>query len=212
MTQPASLAPTLSATDLVYVRGHYRTLDQLTAGRSTPSLADAEEWVATGLLPQPTYLLPDGIAVFPPDLLTLVDAAGSIEALPGLFATRVRTALEAADAAMSPDDLDARGAEHWDGYLSGRYGVCLWNVTPEAMVEKDTLIATIADLLADPGDSVAWRALLTTAVDDLDTHLRPFTDYDRLRWGGTSRDTYVTEVRRTHLAGEKSQARGVTRT
>lgn len=202
MTKPVPPAPALSATDLVYVRGHYRTLDQLTAGRSTPSsLAEAEDWVATGLLPQPTYLLPDGIAVFPPDLLALVDDAGSIEALPGLFATRVRAALEAADAAMSPDDLDALGAEHWDGYLSGRYGVCLWNVEPEAMVKKDTLIATITDLLAAPGDSLVWRELLATAVDHLDAHLRPFTDYDRQRWGGTSRDTYVTEVRRTHLDG-----------
>lgn len=201
MTQPVPLEPSLSATDLVYVRGHYRTLDQLTASHSTPSLAEAEEWVASGLLPQPTYVLPDGIPVFPPDLLALVDDAGSIEALPTHFATKVRTALEAADATMRPDDLDRHGAEHWDGYLSGQYGVCLWNVMPEAMVRKETLIAAIADLLADPSDSVAWKPLLAAAVDELDALLRPFTDYDRQRWGGTSRDTYVREVRRTYLDG-----------
>lgn len=203
MTQPDPLPPSLSATDLVYVRGRYRTLDQLAAGRPTPSLAEAEEWVARSLLPQPTYVLPEGIPVFPPDLLALVDDAGSIEALPTHFAARVRAALEAADATMSPDDLDRHGAEHWDGYLSGQYGVCLWNVAPEAMVRKETLIATIADLLADPSDSVARKPMLAAAVDELDALLRPFTDYDRQRWGGTSRDTYVSEVRRTHLDGMK---------
>jgi hypothetical protein len=209
VTQPDPLTPSLSATDLVYVRGHYRTLDQLTAGRSTPSLAGAEDWVASGLLPQPTYVLPDGIPVFPPDLLALVDDAGSIDALPTHFATRVRTALVAPNATMSTDDLDHHRAEHWDGYLSGQYGVCLWNVAPEAMVRKETLIATIADLLAAPSDSVGQKPLLAAAVDELDALLRPFTDYDRQRWGGTSRDTYVTDVRRTHLAGEKP--RDVTR-
>jgi hypothetical protein len=56
---------------------------------------------------------------------------------------------------------------------------------------------------------VGQKPLLAAAVDELDALLRPFTDYDRQRWGGTSRDTYVTDVRRTHLAGEKP--RDVTR-
>ena len=43
----------------------------------------------------------------------------------------------------------------------------------------------------DPG----WCGALRTAVDELDSLLRPFTDYDRERWGDTSSDKYITRVR-----------------
>ena len=47
-----------------------------------------------------------------------------------------------------------------------------------------------------------WRAQLKEAVDDLDELERPFTDYDRQRWGGVSRDSHITSVRARFLEGQ----------
>jgi hypothetical protein len=132
--------------------------------------------------------------MFPPDYFRLVDEAGGIDALRRHF-ERLH---EAAVGRFGPASTLA---EDWQGYLSGAYGVCLWEVTPERMVEKAALIARIQHLVAepDPGNP-AWQDRLRTAVERLDAIERPFTDHDRHRWGGTSRDTNVTEVRARYLA------------
>jgi len=69
------------------------------------------------------------------------------------------------------------------------------------MVEKSALIAEIDGLTASPAPgSEDWTSRLRDAVDRLDEIERPFTDYDRQRWGTTSRDRYITAVRAQHLS------------
>jgi len=85
-------------------------------------------------------------------------------------------------------------------YVSGIYGACLREVTPEAMVAKEQLIWRIDTLTANARlEDDSWVAQLREAVDALDSVERPFTDYDRQRWGGTSRDSHITAVRETYL-------------
>lgn len=180
--------------DLAYVRAEYRTLDELCADRpQTPQ--EIRELVAAGRLPRSAYVLPDGTEMFPPDYFALVDSAGGVEQLRAHFDDRHRVATTM----LGTPGVDPE--EDWVGYLSGQYGVCLREVTPEAMVEKSALIALIESLVAVPRpDDDAWRTQLASAVDDLDEVERPFTDHDRQRWGGTSRDTHITAVRARFLA------------
>lgn len=179
--------------DLDYVRSEYVDLDRLCAGRAeTPG--QVRELIAQGRLPRPTYVLPDGTEMFPPDYFALLDEAGSVEAMRGVFDQRYLTATSALGLlAVEPE-------EDWHGYLSGEFGICLWDVSPESMVEKSALIAEIDGLTGSPapGDE-DWRGRLADAVDRLDEIERPFTDYDRQRWGTTSRDRYIVAVRSQYL-------------
>lgn len=185
--------PKFSESDLDYVRGEYVDLDRLCEGREeTPD--QVRELIETRRLPRATYVLPDGTEMFPPDYFLLLDEAGSVEAMRGVFDQRYLTATSALGLlAVEPE-------EDWHGYLSGEFGVCLWEVSPESMVEKSALIAEIDGLTgsAAPGDE-DWTARLRDAVDRLDEIERPFTDYDRERWGTVSRDRYITAVRAKHL-------------
>lgn len=171
--------------DLTYITTGYRTLGELCDGRAL-STADADALVGAGRLPAATYVLPSGERRFPPDYFQLVDDAGGVDALESRFRARH------AAAGGAPAEAD----EDWQGYLSGRFGICLWSVTPESMVAKTRLIARIEELLAAPApDDEEWRGALRAAVDELDSLLRPFTDYDRRRWGDTSRDRCLACVR-----------------
>jgi hypothetical protein len=182
--------PTFSQSDLEYIAAGYRTLEQLCAQRED-TLERIRRHVADRRLPQPTYVLPNGVEMFPPDYFELVDGAGGVAALPGHFRARYVAA------GGSEHDAD----EDWQGYLSGQFGVCLRSVTPEAMVEKVRMIAAIEQLLAAPCEaSDAWCAGLREKVDALDSLERPFTDYDRQRWGDTSRDRHITRVRQRYPA------------
>lgn len=175
---------TFTESDLRYLAAEYRTLDQLCAGRSdTPDQVRA--LIADGRLPAPTYVPPDGVPRFPPDYFALVDEAGSVSALPARFRER--------HLAASGDEAEAD--EDWAGYLSGEYGICLWEVTPEEMVRKTRLIARISELVDRPApDEPAWQAELHAAVTALDALERPFTDFDLERWGDNSRQKHITRV------------------
>jgi hypothetical protein len=181
--------PAFSESDIRYVLAEYRTLDELCEGRAE-SAAEVRTLITDGRLPQATYVLPSGEARFPPDYFVLVDEAGGVDALPAWFRARY---LAAAAGSPSPaEDAD----EDWAGYLSGQFGVCLRSVTPEAMVEKNRLIRRIAELAATPADAdPAWRSELRGTVDALDALERPFTDFDRERWGATSRIRHIDGVR-----------------
>ncbi len=124
--------------------------------------------------------------MFPPDCFELIDAAGDVDSLPGYFATRYRAA--AALTGLAGDDTD----ETWEDYLSGLFGVCLRQVSTEAMALKARLMTDIERLTSapSPGDT-GWRTALRTAVDALDQLERPFTDYDRAHRGTPSRDTHI---------------------
>lgn len=184
--------PEFSEADLAYIRAEYRVLDDLCRGRpETP--ADVRSVIDQCRLPRPTYVLSDGTEMFPPDYFSLLDSAGSPDGLPDYFGDRYAAAAQALG--LPADDVE----ETWHGYLSGQFGVCLWAVTPEGMAKKTQLIRTIERLLSAPGGHDArWRAALRSSVDALDDLERPFTDYDRQRWGEVSRDRYVAAVRRNY--------------
>lgn len=72
-------------------------------------------------------------------------------------------------------------AGEWESYLSGIYGVCLREVTPETIVRKGELVRSVCELLmlATPADP-EWRRLLGEQVGELDALEREFApDYDR---------------------------------
>ena len=186
--------PQFSDADLAYIRAEYRTLDDLCRARPEGP-ADVRDLIGQRRLPRPTYVLVDGATMFPPDYFALLDHAGGPDALPDYFGDRYAAAAQALG--LPADDVE----DTWNGYLSGQFGVCLWAVTPEGMAKKAQLIQTIERLLSAPADRDArWRAALRSSVDALDDLERPFTDYDRQRWGEVSRDRYVAAVRR-HYPG-----------
>jgi hypothetical protein len=170
----------MTAADVAYVEANYVSLDQACAGR-TETPEEVRSLAAAGKLPQPSYVLPDGTEMVPADYFAIADAG------------RDTFEREFLAAGGRPDEVDAE----WDGYLSGAYGVCLREQTAANIVRKEALVKAVSGLLAspDPGER-GWRARLRTAVDELDELERPFApDYDRARWGPSSRDRCVTAPR-----------------
>ena len=174
------MEPTLTAADIAYVRANYLTLEEVCALRSETA-DDVRRLMAAGELPQASYVLPDGTEMVPADYFELADAGRQDFARRFLAAGGV------------PSDLE----EEWQGYLSGAYGVCLKEQSPENIVRKDQLVRGIERLLVGPKpDEPAWRDELQASVDELDRLERPFApDYDRARWGPSSRDRFVTAPR-----------------
>lgn len=170
----------MTAADIAYVRANYLPLEEACAGRSeTPD--EVRRLVAEAKLPKPSYVLPDGTEMVPADYFELADA-GRQE-----FARRFLAA------GGAPADLE----DEWQGYLSGAYGVCLKEQSPENIVRKDQLVRAIDALLADPEpQDPEWAERLRTSVEELDLLERPFApDYDHARWGPSSRDRCVTAPR-----------------
>lgn len=188
--------PRYTDADLAHVEAEFQTLDALCADRAeTPE--QVHELIDAGSLPAPSYVLPDGRELFPPDFFALVDAAGGPGALHDHFVQQHR----AASSALGLTGIDPE--EDWRSYLSGEHGATLVELTPEAMVEKAALVTGIDTLVAEPApDDDGWRDRLAGVVDDLDELLRPVTDYDRQRWGGTTRDSHVTGVRARFLSSD----------
>jgi hypothetical protein len=144
--------------------------------------------VERGVLPQATYVLPDGTPMVPRDHAALLDdAAGDPDAIASRFKERFLAA------GGNPAAVD----EEHEAWLSGEYGVCLWQTTPEAIVAKSGLMEAITALVADPRErDPQWRAALRGAVDALDALERPFARYDRERFGGpSSRDRLIAATR-----------------
>ena len=131
--------------------------------------------VERGVLPQASYVLPDGTPMVPADHDSLLTDAGGD---PDGVAARFRDRFIAAGG-----DAEAVDEEH-AAWLSGEYGVCLRSATPEAIVAKSGLMTAISALLARPvAEDEGWRAALRGAVDALDAIERPFARYDRDRFG-----------------------------
>jgi hypothetical protein len=172
----------LTPADVAYVRANFVPLEEACAGRAD-AVTQVRDWVRDGLLPRPSYVLPDGTEMVPADYFALVDAAGGPQHLERYFASHYRGA-----------DLD----EDWQAYLDGTYGVCLKQVTPETIVRKAELMAQIRCLLDDPRPSdAAWRAGLRSSVDELDALERPFSpDFDRRAFDvPPSRDRLIAQPR-----------------
>jgi hypothetical protein len=170
----------MTAADVAYVRANYVSLEQAcVARRESPD--DVRGLIAEQRLPQPSYVLPDGTEMVPVDYFALADAGRDD------FDRRF------VEAGGEPAAIDAE----WEGYLSGAYGVCLKEQTPENIARKEQLVNLIDGLLDSPEPADAgWRGRLRTAVEELDALERPFVpDYDRARWGPSSRDRCVTGAR-----------------
>jgi hypothetical protein len=158
-----------SAADLDYLRANYLTLEEVCADRPD-SPEEVRALIAKGRLPKPSYVLDDGTELFPADYFRFVDEAGGPAGLRGRFAERL-------EAAGGGDDLHL----HWQTYMDGIYGVCLWHVTPETIARKAKLVSSISELLmlARPAEA-DWRQRLRDQVEELDALERQFApDYDR---------------------------------
>ena len=188
---PHRAHPTLTGVDLDYVCSSYLPLDSL-AQREGIHGDRLAAWIEAGRLPRPAYLLPDGTAVFPPDLLDLVRSAGDIDALPAHFAQRTELAARLLGIGANTREAD------WEDYLSGEYGICLRQVTPETLVLKEALVERIDRALAEPQpQDPRWRRTLAFEVGGLDALIRPFARVDRIRFGRpTSRERLVEAPRR----------------
>lgn len=182
--------PTLEEDDLEYVCSEYLPLEELAHREGVP-LRQLREWIASGRLPRPAYLLPDGTPMFPPDLLALVRSAGGIDRLGDHFAQRIELAARLVGFGPSTREAD------WQDYLSGEYGICLRQVTPETLVLKEMLVERIGEALEDPRpEDSGWRHALMLDVRGLDALVRSFTRVDRARFGRpTSRERLIDAPR-----------------
>lgn len=160
--------------DLVYIRANYLTLEALCAAR--PESADeVQALIEQRRVPRPSYVLDDGTGMFPTDYFRVIDEAGGVDGLSDQFAARHRAASLAQCA--NPDELE----RDWDAYLNGIHGICLRQVTPEAIVRKAVLVSSLCELLMLPRPRNAeWRQALREQVGELDALEREFApDYDR---------------------------------
>lgn len=190
--------------DLAYVTTNFVPLDELCAEHGD-DLATARQHIEEGRLPRPTYVLPDGREMVPETYFVLADEAGGPEQLRNEFLRRCGLAASAGGVKLDP-------REEWDAYLSGEYGVCLVEVSPDTIVRKALLMDRIEQLLGAPAESdAAWSSALRDTVDELDALERPFAPhYDRLRFGGpSSRDRLITATRVRHPAVFDSSAAAV---
>lgn len=187
--------PKMGPRDLRYIQAQYVTLADL-CRRTGRDQAEVEALIEQGALPQPSYVLPEGTGMFPADYLELWEAAGDVAALSAHFRVRYQAAAAQANVELGDGEVE----QAWTDYLSGLYGVCLQQVTPETILSKAVQIERIEGLLADPRPTdPGWLEALRASVDSLDGLERPFTGYDRRRFGGpTSRDRLITAVRRRY--------------
>jgi Family of unknown function (DUF6058) len=182
--------PRFTAADVEYVREWFVPLDELCRARGEdPSVVRSQ--ISAGKLLRPSYVLPDGVEMVPDTYFRLADEGSGVDRLPEHFSSRYR-------AAATRDGVTDDADDEWQAYLSGEYGVCLREVTPETIVRKPALTKQIEALLDDPRpETSAWRAELRQSVDELDRLERPFApQYDRVRFGvPSSRERLISAVR-----------------
>lgn len=128
--------------------------------------------------------------MFPEDHFQPYDAAGGVESLEGCFRRRFTEPAQQADLEFtdewSPDS-------EWTDYLDGTYWVCLYDATPEVIIQKERQIRTITQAMGRPDPhSDRWRETVRSAVRVLASIERPFIDFDRVRWDYTSRERYIS--------------------
>lgn len=193
----------LDETDVAYVSDQYQSLARACEQCSFDE-SEIRTLMLAGRLPLPCYVLPNGTPMVPHDYFQLLAEAGSVDALPALFQTRLAQA--ARDQNLSMEDAEVEAA--WFGFLSGHWGVCLNNATPESIVAKTKLIGEVRELLSEPQtDSRVWRECLREAVNALDALERTFTRYDHIRFGRLpSRVLYVDQVREKYPEAFADQA------
>jgi hypothetical protein len=115
----------MTEADVAYVRANFLTLEQACAGRRE-SPDEVRRLIAANELPQPSYVLPDGTEMVPADYFAIADAG------------REEFARRFAAAGGDPALVE----EEWQYWLSGDYGVCLKEQTPENIARKEQLVNT----------------------------------------------------------------------
>jgi hypothetical protein len=133
-------------------------------------VASDEAYIRANFLPgvsvpgyaAPAYVLDDGTEMFPPGHFDIVAGRDDFLRRHG-----------------GPD-----AAEEYETWLTGIYGVCLIEATPENIALKDELMTRIEAALAAPlVDDPEWRAALRIDIESLDAIERPFAPLDALRLG-----------------------------
>ena len=165
-----SKTTSFSRRDLAYIRSEFIDLEDLSSERGA-SPDDVRRQIVAGRLPRPSYVLDEGVEMVPADYFVLADEAGGPESLREHFQARFVAAGGSA----------AEAEDEWQWYLSGIYGICLREVTPETIFRKGALVSSLERLLDAPQpEEPAWRRQLRAEVDELDTLERQFSpDYDR---------------------------------
>jgi hypothetical protein len=179
----------LTEDDLRYIREQFATLEALCAGRKERPYA-VRALIREGVMPEPTYVLDDGTEMFPPGYFALLDDAGGVDKQCARFYERYA---RMAGSGTQESEI----AEEWEGYLSGVYGVCLVQASPENICEKEALVKSLGALLAEPRlEDLRWRTEVRREVTRLDELEREFAPCDRKRFGGSvSRDRLITATR-----------------
>ncbi|MBO0767459.1 MAG: hypothetical protein J2O48_02115 [Solirubrobacterales bacterium] len=170
--------PASATEDIAYVRESFRPMQE-----------SVYPLVERGLLPLATYVLPDGTPMVPDDHAALLDDANRD---PAAVSSRFRERYVAAGGAEDAVDADYRA------WLTGEYGACLKQTTPEMICAKGALMDAITALLARPAPAdETWCSATRQAVDSLDAIERPFANHDRERFGGpSSRERLITDTHR----------------
>lgn len=173
----AAVLPPDARDDDAYVRERFVPMDP-----TVRALVEA------GMLPRATYVLADGTPMVPPGHADmLADAGGDPGRVEAVFTERFLAA------GGAPGDVAGELA----AWLSGQYGACLHDPSPENLVAKDALMRAIVALRSRPRpEAAAWRAALRAAVDALDALELPFAAHDAARFGGPSSRARLIEASR----------------
>jgi len=172
--------------DIAYISENFSTLGELCREAGIDEAVIRRE-IAIGERPRASYRLADGREFFPRDYLASYFSRQA-------FSQRLREAAKDERVTLTDADID----DEWQSYLTGIYGVCLKEVTPENIVRKGALLERIERLLADPQQhNFAWLRELGETVNLLDALERPFSPYfDRVVFGRPpTRDSHIRDVR-----------------
>lgn len=150
--------------------------------------------INVGHAPKPAYTLNDGTMMLWADYFAPIADPADLVTLPYRFTERFRNACRR----LRRDVSDAKINDEYSGYMGGGYGACLKSVSPETIVLKIDAVEKIETLLASPYLDDLWSTKLHQAVEQLDAIEKPFAKADRRRFGPTSRDRLITDVRRTY--------------
>ena len=184
----------LDKDDLDYVKRHFVPLNDVCKDHGKDP-HQVRELIRAGSLPSPPYVLPDATEMVPSDYFERVERAGGSDR--ATFTRRYRDAAKRLRLRIEEGEPESAFGD----WIQGLYFVCLVDPTPENVARKRAVIERIERLLSQQAlGRPDWRRELAKRVDELDRLERPFTPYDRIRFGEpSSRDRYVRDVRERFL-------------
>jgi hypothetical protein len=193
-----------SVNDIEHIRSTFVDRKTLIEKNGTTDEKIAE-WHTNGDFPEPTYSTDDGKEWYPPYLVILIRRSLNNGSSPREeFLKDAKKVLNKPSYVYRFGNVEVTGLHEddaqkmWMDFKSGLYGACLRKPEPESILEKGALIKTIKELISNPDPAgTEWRSALRETVNRLDNIEAQFTDYDRIRFGGTvSRDIFITNVKK----------------